>query len=40
MRSLSGVIFMVRGRGEWTQAKFERYRKEGRGRGSGKDYKP
>ncbi|AVH67418.1 TnsA endonuclease C-terminal domain-containing protein [Nostoc sp. 'Peltigera membranacea cyanobiont' N6] len=31
---------MVRGRGEWTQAKFERYRKEGRGRGSGKDYKP
>ncbi|BBD64524.1 Tn7-like transposition protein A [Nostoc commune NIES-4072] len=25
---------MVRGRGEWTQAKFERYRKEGRGRGT------
>lgn len=25
---------------EWTQAKFERYRKEGRGEGSGKDYKP
>lgn len=37
---MRGVIFMVRGRGEWTQAKFERYRKEGRGRGSGKDYKP
>ena len=31
---------MVRGRGEWTPAKFERYMKEGRGRGSGKDYKP
>ncbi|MBD2044141.1 TnsA endonuclease N-terminal domain-containing protein [Coleofasciculus sp. FACHB-64] len=31
---------MVRGTREWTQAKFERYKKEGRGRGSGKDYKP
>jgi hypothetical protein len=31
---------MVRGKGEWTQAKFERYIKEGRGKGSGKDYKP
>jgi hypothetical protein len=26
--------------GEWTQAKFEGYIKEGRGKGSGKDYKP
>ena len=25
---------------EWTQAKFERYRKEGRGEGNGKNYKP
>jgi len=25
---------------EWTQAKFERYLQEGRGEGSGKDYKP
>lgn len=33
-------FFMVRGRREWTQAKFERYMKEGRGRGSGKEYKP
>ncbi|BAY32861.1 Tn7-like transposition protein A [Nostoc carneum NIES-2107] len=31
---------MVRGRREWTQAKYERYIKEGRGRGSGKQYKP
>ncbi|MDM9581939.1 MULTISPECIES: TnsA endonuclease C-terminal domain-containing protein [unclassified Nostoc] len=31
---------MVRRRREWTQAKYERYIKEGRGRGSGKDYKP
>ncbi|MGQ4650351.1 hypothetical protein [Lyngbya aestuarii] len=28
------------GKREWTQAKFERYLKEGRGQGSGKDYKP
>jgi hypothetical protein len=28
------------GKWEWTQAKFERYLKEGRGEGSGKDYKP
>lgn len=40
VRSLPEVIFMVRGRREWTQAKYERYIKEGRGRGSGKDYKP
>ncbi len=31
---------MVRSGREWTQAKFERYMKEGRGRGNGKDYKP
>jgi hypothetical protein len=29
-----------RGRGEWTQAKFERYVKEGRGQGSGENYRP
>ncbi|WP_224311971.1 MULTISPECIES: TnsA endonuclease C-terminal domain-containing protein [Nostocaceae] len=40
VRSLPEVIFMVRGRREWTQAKYERYIKEGRGRGSGKHYKP
>ncbi|AUB34897.1 Tn7-like transposition protein A [Nostoc flagelliforme CCNUN1] len=40
VRSLPEIIFMVRGRNEWTQAKYERYIKEGRGRGSGKDYKP
>lgn len=31
---------MVRSRYDWTQAKFERYVKEGRGKGRGKDYKP
>ncbi len=31
---------MGRGKREWTQATFERYIKEGRGEGSGKDYKP
>ncbi|MGL5942124.1 MAG: TnsA endonuclease C-terminal domain-containing protein [Waterburya sp.] len=31
---------MARSRYDWTQAKFERYVKEGRGKGSGKDYKP
>ena len=31
---------MGRGRREWTQATFFRYIKEGRGEGSGKDYKP
>ena len=31
---------MVRGRRDWTQVKFERYIKEGRGEGSGKDYQP
>lgn len=31
---------MPRRKYEWTSAKFERYMKEGRGRGSGKDYKP
>lgn len=31
---------MARGRQEWTQAKFERYIKEGRGQGSGEKYKP
>jgi hypothetical protein len=29
-----------RRRGEWTQAKFERYLKEGRGQGSGENYRP
>ena len=31
---------MARSRYDWTQAKFERYVKEGRGKGRGKDYKP
>jgi hypothetical protein len=31
---------MGRGRGEWTQAKFERYIKEGRGQGTRELYKP
>jgi hypothetical protein len=31
---------MARNRGDWTQAKFERYVKEGRGKGTGKNYKP
>lgn len=31
---------MTRSRYDWTQAKFERYVKEGRGKGRGKDYKP
>ena len=31
---------MARGNRGWTQAKFERYFEEGRGQGSGKDYKP
>lgn len=31
---------MGRGRGEWTEAKFERYVKEGRGQGSGENYRP
>jgi hypothetical protein len=31
---------MPRRKYEWNSAKFERYMKEGRGRGSGKDYKP
>ncbi|MBW4558193.1 MAG: hypothetical protein KME59_20120 [Trichormus sp. ATA11-4-KO1] len=31
---------MARGRQEWTEAKFERYIKEGRGQGSGENYKP
>lgn len=31
---------MARSRYDWTQAKFERYIKEGRGKGSGKNYKP
>ncbi|MDJ0691610.1 MAG: TnsA endonuclease N-terminal domain-containing protein [Xenococcaceae cyanobacterium MO_188.B32] len=31
---------MARSKSDWTQAKFERYVKEGRGKGSGKHYKP
>jgi len=31
---------VARGKRDWTQAKFERYIKEGRGQGSGKDYQP
>jgi hypothetical protein len=31
---------MARRNQDWTQAKFERYFKEGRGQGSGKDYQP
>ena len=31
---------MARAKREWTQAKFERYLKEGRGQGTGKDYVP
>lgn len=31
---------MARSRYDWTQAKFERYVKEGRGKGRGKNYKP
>lgn len=31
---------MARSKHDWTQAKFERYVKEGRGKGSGKQYKP
>ena len=31
---------MARSKYDWTQAKFERYVKEGRGKGRGKDYKP
>lgn len=31
---------MSRIKSDWTQAKFERYEKEGRGKGSGKNYKP
>lgn len=31
---------MARSRYEWTQAKFERYVKEGRGKGRGRNYKP
>ncbi|MGK7930192.1 MAG: TnsA endonuclease N-terminal domain-containing protein, partial [Microcystaceae cyanobacterium] len=31
---------MARTKREWTQAKFERYKKEGRGQGTGKDYVP
>lgn len=31
---------MARSKQEWTKAKFERYRKEGRGKGSGKKYQP
>ncbi|MDJ0658608.1 MAG: TnsA endonuclease N-terminal domain-containing protein [Crocosphaera sp.] len=31
---------MARNRYDWTQDKFERYVKEGRGTGTGKDYKP
>ena len=31
---------MARNRYDWTQTKFERYVKEGRGEGRGKDYKP
>jgi hypothetical protein len=34
------VFFMGRCKWDWTKAKFERYVKEGRGKGSGKDYKP
>ncbi len=31
---------MARSKQDWTQAKFERYLKEGRGQGSRKDYQP
>ena len=31
---------MARSKSDWTQVKFERYVKEGRGKGSGKNYKP
>ena len=31
---------MGRSRRDWTQDKFERYRKEGRGQGSGSNYQP
>ena len=31
---------MARSKYDWTQAKYERYVKEGRGKGRGKDYKP
>ncbi|MGF1987478.1 MAG: TnsA endonuclease C-terminal domain-containing protein [Nostoc sp. ZfuVER08] len=31
---------MAKSKQDWTQAKFERYCKEGRGQGSGKNYKP
>ena len=31
---------MARSKSDWTEAKFERYVKEGRGKGSGKNYKP
>lgn len=35
-----GDFFMARGRQDWTQDKFERYIKEGRGQGSGEYYQP
>ena len=38
--SASTGVFMARSKPDWTQAKFERYCKEGRGQGSGKDYQP
>lgn len=31
---------MARSKREWTQAKYERYLKEGRGRGTGESYVP
>ncbi len=31
---------MTRSKYDWNEAKFERFVKEGRGRGEGKDYKP
>ncbi len=37
---LSVGIVMARSKRGWTQAKFERYLKEGRGQGMGKDYVP
>lgn len=31
---------MVRSKRDWTEEKLDRYMKEGRGQGSGRDYKP
>ena len=38
--SYYAIFPMTRNKRDWTQAKFERYVKENRGKGSGKNYKP